>query len=263
MSESALVPDPDDESNPDDELRLESEYDELFLHQSWPKPFEFDEAVAQVFDDMVSRSVPLYRDVMISATQWTLAYVQPHSAIVDVGCSTGTFLELVGRLLQHPATLIGLDNAEPMLQQAKTKLASVQPHHQVTLVQTEAEAYDFSDCSVVVMNYTLQFLPLKKRRSLLSKIYQGLNPGGLLFLSDKVISPWPQLQETMTEHYERFKAKNGYAQREIERKKEALENVLIPLTEHQLREMLHQSGFERLDSLMKQHNFMTFVALKG
>ena len=258
MSDSKLIiPDPDDE------LRLESDCDDLFLRQSWPKPFEFDEAVVQVFDDMVSRSVPLYHEVMVSATQWTLAYVQPHSKIVDVGCSTGTFLEFVGRLLAEPVTLVGLDNAAPMLKQARTKLASVADHHQIELVEVAAEEYGFENCSVVVMNYTLQFLPVKKRRSLLQQIFNGLNPGGLLFLSEKVRSPWPQFQETMTQNYERFKTKNGYAQREIERKKEALENVLIPLTETQLRQMFQASGFERVDSLIKQHNFMTFVALKG
>lgn len=248
---------------PDDNLRLESDCDDLFLRQSWPKPFEFDEAVVQVFDDMVSRSVPLYREVMVSATQWALAYVQPQSKIVDVGCSTGTFLEFVGRLMDQPVMLVGLDNAAPMLNQARIKLASVADRHQIELVEISAEDYGFENCSVVVMNYTLQFLPVKKRRSLLTQIYQGLNPGGLLFLSEKVRSPWPQLQETMTRNYEHFKAKNGYAQREIERKKEALENVLIPLTESQLRQMLTDSGFEQVDSLIKQHNFMTFVALKG
>ena len=257
MVDASFIPDTDVE------LRLASDCDELFLHQSWPKPFVFDEAVVQVFDDMVSRSVPLYKEVMISATQWTLGYVQPDTAIVDVGCSTGTFLELVGRLLAQSITLIGLDNSEPMLQQAAQKLKSVEQNHQVQLVQTPAEHYDFANCSVVVMNYTLQFLPLKQRRSLLKKIYEGLTPGGLLFLSDKVMSPWPELQEAMTQHYERFKAKNGYAKREIERKKEALENVLIPLTEEQLRTMLQKSGFERIDSLIKHHNFMTFVAIKG
>lgn len=245
------------------QLRLESDCDNLFLGHSWPKPFEFDEAVVQVFDDMVSRSVPLYRDVMVSATQWCLAYFQPQTRIVDVGCSTGTFLELVGRLLCDPATLVGLDNSAPMLTKAEAKLSSVTDRHVIELVNASAEEYEFQNCSVVVMNYTLQFLPLKKRRSLLGHIFDGLNPGGLLFLSEKVLSPWPQFQETMTQNYELFKARNGYAQREIERKKEALENVLVPLTETQLRQMFQDCGFERVDSLMKQHNFMTFVALKS
>ncbi|MEM9137035.1 MAG: methyltransferase domain-containing protein [Cyanobacteria bacterium P01_F01_bin.42] len=255
-------PTPDSAPDPDNELRLESDWDNLFLQQSWPKPFVFDESVVQVFDDMVSRSIPFYREVMLSATQWTLNYVQPQTAIVDVGCSTGTFLELVGRLLDHPAKLIGLDTSEPMLKQAAVKLTAVEKKHSVQLVQTSADAHEFANCSVVVMNYTLQFLPVKQRRSLLKNIYRGLEPGGLLFLTDKVISPWPQLQETITQHYERFKAKNGYAQREIERKKEALENVLIPLTEAQLRDMLTSSGFRQIDSLIKRHNFTTFIALK-
>ena len=255
--------DPQDFNELETQLRLESDCDDLFLGQSWPKPFEFDESVVQVFDDMVSRSVPLYRDVMVSATQWCLAYFQPQTRIVDVGCSTGTFLELVGRLLPQSATLVGLDNSSPMLQKAKDKLSAVEDRHSIELVNISAEDYEFQDCSVVVMNYTLQFLPLKKRRSLIQHIYQGLNSGGLLYLSEKVISPWPQFQETMTQNYERFKARNGYAKREIERKKEAVENVLVPLAENQLKQMFQDAGFEKVDSLMKQHNFMTFVALKS
>lgn len=247
----------------EDELALKSDCDDLFLQSSWPKPFEFDEDVVRVFDDMVSRSVPLYRDVLISATQWTLAYYQAGTRIVDIGCSTGTFLEFVGRHLPDPGILVGIDNAAAMVTTAQEKLDKLTSRHQVQVVCTTAENYGFENCSVVVMNYTLQFLPLKQRQRLLAQIFEGLVPGGLLFLSEKVISPYPQFQETMTQNYEAFKAKNGYAQREIERKKEALENVLIPLTELQLRRMLNQCGFEMIDSLMKQHNFMTFVALKA
>ncbi len=247
---------------PDDELALHSESDDLFLQSSWPKPFEFDQDVVRVFDDMVSRSVPLYREVLISATQWTLAYYQAGTQIVDIGCSTGTFLEFVGRHLPIPGILVGLDNAVAMVNKAEEKLSQLASHHRVQVLCVAAEDYDFENCSVVVMNYTLQFLPLKKRQRLLKRIFDGLIPGGLLFLSEKVMSPWPQFQETMTQNYEAFKTKNGYARREIERKKEALEHVLIPLTEVQLRQILNRCGFDAVDSLMKQHNFMTFVALK-
>ena len=246
----------------EDELTLKSDCDDLFLQRSWPKPFEFDEDVVRVFDDMVSRSVPLYREVLISATQWTLAYYQPETKIVDIGCSTGTFLEFVGRHLPCQGVLVGIDNASAMVTKAQEKLAQLKPRHDVQVFCQSAEAYDFDNCSVVVMNYTLQFLPVKQRQQVLQRIFDGLVPGGLLFLSEKVTSPFPQFQETMTQHYEAFKARNGYAKREIERKKEALENVLIPLTETQLRQRLNRCGFETIDSLIKQHNFMTFVALK-
>ncbi|MCM1984596.1 methyltransferase domain-containing protein [Lyngbya confervoides] len=250
--------------NPDpSDLHLVSDPDTLFLNGVWPKPFEFDAEVARVFDDMVSRSVPLYRDVLVSAAQWAIAYYQPQTKLVDVGCSTGTFLEFLGRMMPEPAQLVGLDSAQPMIDRAQEKLAPLSATHTLELVCGSATDYSFAHSSVVIMNYTLQFLPLKQRRSLLLQIYQGLEPGGLLYLSEKVVSPFPQLQETIMQQYERFKVNNGYAQREVERKKEALEQVLVPLSEPQLRDLLQASGFTTLDSLIKQHNFMTFVALKN
>jgi tRNA (cmo5U34)-methyltransferase len=245
------------------ELYLSSEPDQLFEQEPWPKPFVFNEEVVRVFDNMVSRSVPLYREVIAAAVHWGLAYYQPGTRLIDVGCSTGTFLELFGRFSQESATLVGIDNSQPMLMKAQEKLAHIQPLHQVELICDNAENCSFENSSVVIMNYTLQFLPLPQRQKLLRIIYQGLVPGGLMFLSEKVRSSCPQFQETMTRHYEQFKARNGYAKTEIERKKEALENVLIPLTEAEQLKMLQQSGFASVDTLMKLHNFVSFIALKG
>ncbi|MGL5082976.1 MAG: carboxy-S-adenosyl-L-methionine synthase CmoA [Microcoleaceae cyanobacterium] len=245
------------------QLYLSSEQDRLFSKDPWPKSFVFNDEVVQVFDDMVSRSVPLYREVIACAVQWTIAYVQPRTRIIDVGCSTGTFLELLGRFLQSPAILVGVDSSQSMLDKAQEKLTQIQTDHKIELICGQAENCSFENTSVVVMNYTLQFLPLSQRQKLLQGIYEGLVPGGLLFLSEKVRSPVPQFQETVTQHYEAFKARNGYAQTEIERKKEALENVLIPLTEVEQVQMLRTCGFKAVDSLIKLHNFVSFVALKS
>ncbi|NES74556.1 MULTISPECIES: carboxy-S-adenosyl-L-methionine synthase CmoA [Okeania] len=244
------------------ELYLSSEKDELFEKSPWPKPFTFNAEVVKVFDNMVSRSVPLYREVVAGAVHWTRAYYQPKTRIIDVGCSTGTFLELLGRFLKQPAILVGIDNSQDMLDKAKEKLAQIQDLHQIELICENAENYSFENSSVVVMNYTLQFLSLPQRQKLLQAIYQGLVPGGLLFISEKIRSSCPQFQEQIARHYEAFKAKNGYAQNEIERKKEALENVLVPLTEIQQLQMLNDSGFQQVESLIKFHNFISFVALK-
>jgi len=244
------------------ELYLSSDKDELFERGPWPKPFAFNEDVVRVFDDMVSRSVPLYKEVVACAVQWATSYYQPGTKIVDVGCSTGTFLELLGRFLKQPATLVGIDNSPAMLSKAREKLSPLEAVHTVDLICESAENCRFENSSIVVMNYTLQFLPVPQRQRVLNAVYEGLVPGGLLFLSEKVRSPHPQFQETMTRHYEAFKAKNGYAKTEIERKKEALENVLIPLTEERKMQMLRESGFEAIDVLLKFHNFVSFIALK-
>jgi|GEM_PF-101565 len=242
-------------------LFLDPTQDTLFETGAWPKPFVFNAEVARIFDNMVSRSVPLYRDVMACAVQWTLAYYQPGTRIIDVGCSTGTFLELVGRLLPAPAHLVGLDNSQAMLDKARQKLGSL-AGHRVQWVCDRAENASYDNASVVVLNYTLQFLPIQQRQQVLHRVYAGLIPGGLVFLSEKVTSPHPRIQEMLTRHYEAFKTRNGYARTEIERKKEALENVLIPLTESDQRQMLQRAGFEQLDTVIKLHNFVTLVALK-
>lgn len=244
------------------ELYLSPEKDELFEKGTWPKPFVFNEDVVNVFDNMISRSVPLYREVLTCAAHWTRDYYQPGTRIIDIGCSTGTFLELLGRFLKQPAILVGIDNSQPMLEKARQKLNHLQSLHQVELICNSAENCSFENSSVVTINYTLQFLPLQVRQKLLKAIYEGLVPGGLLFLSEKVKSPYPQFQETITRHYEAFKLQNGYAHTEIERKKEALENVLVPLTLMQQQQMLTEGGFTQIDSLIKLHNFVSWVALK-
>jgi len=243
-------------------LYLSPEKDELFEKGVWPKPFAFNQDVVNVFDNMISRSVPLYREVLTCAAHWAREYYQPETRIIDVGCSTGTFLELVGRFLKQNATLVGIDNSQPMLEKARQKLAQLQPIHQIEFICDKAENCSFENSSVVVINYTLQFLPLQVRQLLLRTIYEGLVSGSLLFVSEKVKSPYPQFQETITRHYEAFKTHNGYARTEIERKKEALENVLVPLTEAQQVQMLYDSGFKSVDSLIKLHNFISWVALK-
>ena len=244
------------------ELYLSPEKDELFEKGPWPKPFVFNEDVVRVFDDMVSRSIPLYREVLACAAHWARAYYQPGTRIIDVGCSTGTFLELLGRFLKQQSKLVGIDNSQPMLEKARQKLIQIQHIHQVELICENGENCSFENSSVVVINYTLQFLPLPARQKLLRSIYEGLTPGGLLFLSEKLKSAHPQFQETITLLYEAFKVRNGYACTEIERKKEALENVLVPLTEAQQVQMLYESGFEQVDSPIKLHNFISLVALK-
>lgn len=249
-------------NRPPSDLYLNSEFDNLFESGPWPKPFVFNEDVVRVFDDMVSRSVPLYQEVLLCAARWTRAYYQSGTKVIDVGCSTGTFMELVGRTLTETAQLVGIDNSKAMLDKAAEKLNPLSEIHTVQLHCLSATDAAYDNSSVIVLNYTLQFLPLSERLNLLKLIYDGLVPGGLLFISEKVRSDNPQFQETITHQYEAFKERNGYAKTEIERKKEALEHVLIPLTYEEQRAMINNAGFSQLDTLIKLHNFTTFVAQK-
>lgn len=249
-----------------DKLTLGGEADQLFARGRYPAPFAFNEEVAQVFDDMVSRSVPLYREVAVAVAEWTNKFYQPHSKIYDIGCSTGTTIDLSARWLSHfgkHAHYIGIDTSAPMLQRAKAKLAGWSEAHKIELLHSDALDVSYEDASVVVVNYTLQFIPVIKRAELLKKIHDGLRPGGILFLSEKLRSCCPPFHETVTDIYERFKESRGYSRTEIERKKEALDNVLIPLTLDEQSRLLQQAGFRHFEPMIRWHNFTSFIALKG
>lgn len=246
-------------------LTLHGEADQLFATGKYPVPFSFNDEVAQVFDDMVSRSVPLYKEVAIAVAEWTNKFYQPGTNIYDIGCSTGTTIDLSARYLSHfdkQASFIGVDTSESMLARARSKLAGWTQEHSIELLLSDAMKVDYCNASVIVVNYTLQFIPVTKRRKLLEKLYAGLLPGGILFLSEKLRSCCPEFHEAVTDNYERFKEAHGYSRTEIERKKEALDNVLIPLTLEEQSELLRSSGFTCFEPMIRWHNFTSFLAIK-
>lgn len=248
-----------------EELSLTGDSDRLFATGRYPAPFAFNEEVAQVFDDMVSRSVPLYREVAVAVAEWTKKFYQPGTVIYDIGCSTGTTIDLSARYLNHwgkSAHYVGIDTSEPMLQRAAAKLQGWEGVHKVELRCSDALAEDYTNASVVVVNYTLQFVPVVQRAALLKKIHDGLRPGGILFLSEKLRSCCPEFHETVTDIYERFKESRGYSRTEIERKKEALDNVLIPLTLDEQSRLIAGAGFTRFEPMLRWHNFTSFIAVK-
>ena len=244
-------------------LHLKSEKDCLFDASDWPKPFEFNEAVVRVFDDMVSRSVPLYRDVNESVLFWTHSYYQKNSAIVDLGCSTGTTLEVIGRHFQSPLKMLGVDTSSPMLDVAKTKLSSLTERHQIDFLQCSLEEVIIPTASVVILNYTLQFITVRKRLLILQKIFSSLLPDGIVYISEKIRFDNPGFQETTNRIYENFKHRAGYSKNEIERKKEALDQVLVPMTSEQLSSILREAGFNLQETVLKWNNFVSIVAQKS
>ncbi len=244
------------------ELKLASQDDRIFAGENYPKPFAFNREVALVFDDMVRRSIPLYADVVRATADWVIHFYRPESSIIDIGCSTGTTTHHVAQRLQTPAQFMAIDLSAAMIEKAREKLCDIPPRHQLSLVCRDIRETPLPKASVVIINYTLQFLPIADRSTLLRRIHEALIPGGILILSEKVRAITPLFQELTTMLYERFKEDQGYSRTEIERKKEALDQVLIPYTEDEHRENLKQAGFTTVDSLMKWNSFLTLVAHK-
>jgi len=233
--------------------------DDLYQTGQGPGRFEFNEPVARVFDDMLERSVPLYRECLNATVGWAARHARPGSRVYDLGCSTGTLLAALAQKLPEGVRLVGVDNSPAMLKKAREKLQDTPAE----LIEADlAGEFQPAEASVVVLNYTLQFLPPNRRGALLEKIHRGLEPGGLLLLIEKITAQNPEHDETLTALYHDYKRERGYTELEIARKREALENVLIPLPPEENRALIAGAGFRAVELFFRWNNFAGFVALK-
>lgn len=225
------------------------------------KQFEFDEEIAAVFDDMLKRSVPFYEEAMALTKRFALAYLKPGGRVYDLGCSTASTLLDIERDLQAEAELVGIDNAHSMLEQARRKLRVY--GSKIVLEEGDILAFNYRPAQVFISNYTLQFIRPPVRETLIRKLFDALEPGGVFLFSEKVVTQEKRLNKLMIDGYYDFKKTQGYSEYEIMQKREALENVLIPYTEEENRAMVTRCGFAHCETIFRWMNFATFIAVKA
>ncbi len=233
--------------------------DEVF-NKPIEKQFEFDAEVAAVFDDMLQRSVPFYAEAMSLTQRFAKNYIGEGGVVYDLGCSTASTLLNIERTLEVDATLIGLDNAPSMLEQARKKIIAF--NAKVEVEEADILTYDYLPCDVIISNYTLQFIRPLERETLIKKLSSAMKEGGAFIFSEKVVSANSKLNKELIDCYYDYKQSQGYSQYEIAQKREALENVLIPYTESENIEMAERSGFSHCECLFRWANFATFIAIK-
>ncbi|PID71881.1 MAG: carboxy-S-adenosyl-L-methionine synthase CmoA [Desulfobulbus propionicus] len=237
--------------------------DKLFSNGKISEDFTFNDKVADVFDDMVNRSVPFYTTVIKGIGDLLNRHLCDGNTVVDLGCSTGsTLLELSRQLTAQNIRYIGVDNAAPMIEKARRKSELFSKDHLIEFREEDITQYDVDGANAVICNYTLQFIRPVARQSFLQGIYDGLAPGGLLLLSEKTISQEGQLNRNFIDIYHQFKKDQGYSELEIATKREALENVLVPFSPQENLEMLGRAGFSSMDIFFKWFNFSSFIAIK-
>ncbi len=224
------------------------------------KQFEFDEEVAAVFDDMLARSVPFYKESQDITEFFVHKNLSENGTVYDLGCSTATLLLNIHRKLKVNASLIGLDNSDAMLAQAKRKCEAFGA--KVEVQNADILEYDYKEADVFVSNYTLQFIRPLVREELVKKIANALKEKGVFIFSEKVISHEPKLNKDLIECYYDFKKEQGYSEYEIVQKREALENVLVPYSEEENIKMAKNAGFSHCEVVFRWANFATFIALK-
>jgi tRNA (cmo5U34)-methyltransferase len=225
--------------------------------------FKFDGKVAGVFDDMVTRSVPFYTEMQRMIVELTRDFATPGSAVVDLGCSTGTTFANVHPYLDPTVRFVGFDNSNDMLEKCRSKLVAEGVDRELDLRCRDLnEGADVEDASVVALILTLQFIRPLHRNKLLADIYRGLRPQGCLILIEKVLAEESLFNRLFIKYYYDLKRREGYSDTEIAQKREALENVLIPYKLQENVKLLRDTGFKEVDVFFKWYNFCGIVAVK-
>jgi tRNA (cmo5U34)-methyltransferase len=227
--------------------------------------FDFGAQTANVFDDMLDRSVPFYGEIQRMVAELAADFAQDGTAIYDLGCSTGTsFVQIESKLPPDVRVrFVGLDYSKEMLEKAEVKLQEHRLGHPYELRHCDLNAgVIVENASVVLLVLTLQFVRPLYREQIIRSVYEGLTDKGCLILVEKVLGESSDFNRLFINHYYEMKRRNGYSDLEIAQKREALENVLVPYRFEENKELLGRLGFTNVDVFFKWYNFCAMVAMK-
>jgi len=237
--------------------------DKLFASEDSPQAFRFDEKVAAVFPDMIKRSVPGYADIIEQIQKLAGLFIKADSNAYDLGCSLGAAsLAMSYGNQQKNVTIRGIDNSAAMLKQCQRNIDSFKLATPISLIQQDILKVNFERISMLVLNYTLQFIQPEKRTELLQKIVDAMLPGAIMLISEKICFRDPTINQLMIELHHQFKRDNGYSELEISQKRSALEKVLLPESRDDHLERLKEVGFKQVVCWHQQLNFASFIAIK-
>lgn len=237
--------------------------DKVFDNPREAADFKFGTEVVTVFDDMVSRSVPFYGEIQRMVAEMGKDFATADSKLYDLGCSTGASLVLLDKTVKQEVKFIGLDDSNEMLRKCEKKLEEngIKRDYELKVADLNQGA-EIENASVVNLCLTLQFLRPLNREKLIQQIYNGLNDNGCLILTEKVLGEDSQFNRQFIKYYYEMKKRHNYSEMEIAQKREALENVLVPYTLEENKELLKKCGFKKIDIFFKWYNFCGIIAVK-
>lgn len=223
--------------------------------------WKFDEGVTKVFDDMLERSIPSYHIMRELTHQLTKRYAKEHTNIIDLGCSTGGAIRRAVKELPYN-DFIGVEISKPMYEKAKKNFEN---HDNVKILNLDLrKEFPKTDkpTSVITSVLTIQFTPIEYRLNIIKNIYEELAEDGAFIFVEKILGETAEIDNTLVDLYYDLKGENGYTQEKINKKRESLEGVLVPVTQSWNMELLRKAGFKAVDGFWRTLNFAGYVAIK-
>ncbi|MXP67357.1 carboxy-S-adenosyl-L-methionine synthase CmoA [Pantoea sp. Aalb] len=226
------------------------------------RDWKFDKKVVEVFPDMIQRSIPGYSNILLIIEMLTRRFVKPNSQVYDLGCSLGAVTLSVRRNINVPGChIIAVDNSPAMIERCYY-LIETSYYPSVQVLKADVRDISIDNASLVILNFTLQFLEIDTRLALLKKIAQGLNPGGALILSEKICFEDPNISELIFNMHHDFKLANGYSELEINQKNKMLKKIM-PINSIETHKIcLKNAGFTHIELCFQFLNFCSVLALK-
>ncbi|MFT2090714.1 carboxy-S-adenosyl-L-methionine synthase CmoA [Paraglaciecola sp. 2405UD69-4] len=243
---------------------MQSSKDAIYSKPQKVDAFSFDQSVAEVFPDMIQRSVPGYNTIVDTIGQISAQFAQPNTSIYDLGCSLGAASLSASKYIQAKnCKIIAVDNSEAMAKRCELHVQAFKANTPITVICNDIQNIDINEASVVIMNFTLQFIDPQLRDAIIQKIYNGLKPGGILILSEKLSHSTQKGNELLIDLHHEFKRRNGYSELEISQKRTALEDVMRIESFEQHKSRITAAGFDDLVHWFTCFNFSSMVAIKS
>lgn len=221
----------------------------------------FSGDVHTVFDDHVSKSVPLYAESHEVGIQLSDFFIHEGAVVYDIGCSTGTLLRKLATYHagKKNVRFVGIDPVPAMVEHARAKSKDFE---NIEFIVGDAVNFDFQKSDLILSYYTLQFILPKYRQEVFDKIFSALNWGGGLVLFEKMRFPDARFQDITVQLYHEYKLTNGYSPSDILGKSRSLKGILEPFSEAANCELMSRAGFKDMTSIMRYLSFVGYLAIK-
>lgn len=224
--------------------------------------WRFSEDVSKAFDSHVRKSVPFYDELQRMVVELSEYFVRDQSVVYDLGSSTGATLKLLSdsHSGKEDVRYLGFDLSESMVKESKAKVSrpNVRFHHRNIM------EVDFSPPpNFITALFTLQFLTLAERRTLLARVNEALIEGGGLLIVEKVDAEYSYFEGIWNELHWDFKRRQGLTPEQILEKANSIRGVLNSLTINENLDLLGQTGFDRVEVFFKWYNWAGFIAVKN
>ena len=218
------------------------------------------------FDNHIDSSIRGYSNLLDDVVAFSRYFVEDHTKVVDVGCSTGKLTKMIvgNNVNRRYAHYVGVELAGSFYDDLTDRYNEIRQDHPWALlewVKGDVVNYEFKNCSLVTSLFTLQFMPKTHRQTMIEKIYNGLNEGGAFIFAEKLMCESAFFQDLLTFNHYDYKRKS-FTPEEIMDKEVKLRDMLKPNTWSELNTMVKDAGFRETQIFWRYHQSVGVIAIK-